>query len=173
LRRMEAAALTCDDVDLVAGTIRVTEGKGGKGRIVHIQPPLAPVLRWYVHDVRPQAGCGWRVPWVFFNASQRRLHPDGIRNILHRQQVQAGLAEEDYFSCHGFRRAFATRLYKALREQRFRDPLMYVKEQLGHVYVSTTQRYCQLDDDYRHFLVKEAGEALAQHYGSGQPGASR
>ena len=57
LRRMEAAALTRDDVDLVAGAISVREGKGGKGRIVHIQPPLAPVLRWYLHDVRPQAAC--------------------------------------------------------------------------------------------------------------------
>ena len=164
LRRMEAATLIREDVDLVAGILRVREGKGGKGRIVQIQPPLAPALRWYLHDVRPQAACGWHVETLFLNATNSEMHPDGIRNLLHAQQLAARLPLEDQFTCHGFRRAFATRLYKTLREQHFRDPLMYVKDQLGHKYLSTTQRYCQLDDDYRYFLVQEAGEALTKHY---------
>jgi integrase len=164
LRRMEAAALVRDDVDLVAGTLRVREGKGGEGRLVHVQPPLAPVLRWYLHDVRPQAPRGWRVPLVFLNARGEALHPDGIRNLLHAEQVAARLPPEEHFTCHGFRRAYATRLYKALRQQGFRDPLVYVKEQLGHAYLSTTQRYCQLDDDYRFFLVRDAAVALTRHY---------
>lgn len=166
LRRMEVAELARDDVDLVAGIIQVREGKGGKGRIVHVQPELAPVLRWYVHDVRPQAPCAWRNALLFLNAGQRGHHPDGITNLLHQRQVEARVPSEDQFTCHGFRRAYATRLYKALRAQGFRDPLVYVKEQLGHVYLTTTQRYCQLDDDYRYFLMKEAGEALASHYES-------
>lgn len=164
LRRMEAAELVRDDVDLVACTLRIREGKGGKGRIVHIQPPLAPILRWYLHEVRPQASCAWRVPLVFLNARNGAIHPDGVRNLLHRDQVSAGLPPDDQFTCHGFRRAFATRLYKALRGQGFRDPLIYVKEQLGHAYLSTTQRYCQLDDDYRYFLVQDAAAALTRHY---------
>lgn len=164
LRRVEAAELVRDGVDLVACTLRIREGKGGKGRIVHIQPPLAPVLRWYLLDVRPQASCAWRVPLVFLNARNEALHPDGIRNLLHRDQLSARLPQEDRFTCHGFRRAFATRLYKALRRQGFRDPLVYVKEQLGHAYLSTTQRYCQLDDDYRYFLVRDAAAALIRHY---------
>lgn len=164
LRRAEAAELVRDDIDLVAGTLRIREGKGGKGRIVHIQPPLAPILRWYLHDVRPQASRAWRVPLIFLNARNDALHPDGIRNLLRRDQVSAGLPQGDQFTCHGFRRAYATRLYKALRAQGFRDPLIYVKEQLGHAYLSTTQRYCQLDDDYRYFLVQDAAVALTRHY---------
>ena len=172
LRRMEIAALIRDDVDLVAGVLRVREGKGGKGRLVHIQPPLAPVLRWYVQDVRPQAPCNWRMPQIFLGSSNRELHPDTVRDLLHHEQVVARLAPEDQFTCHGFRRSFATRLYKTLRQQRFRDPLIYVKEQLGHKYISTTQRYCQLDDDFRYFLVQEAEQALTEHYSHGLGGGS-
>ena len=167
LRRMEAVALEREDVDLVGGVLRVRAGKGGKGRLVQIQPPLAPALRWYLHEVRPQYSCSWRQAAVFLGAAQRPLHPDGLRNLLHAQQVAVRLPEEDQFTCHGFRRAYATRLYKALRAQGFRDPLVYVKEQLGHEYLSTTQRYCQLDDDYRYGLVREATGALVRHYGDG------
>jgi len=47
-----------------------------------------------------------------------------------------------------------------------------VQQQLGHEYLSTTQRYCQLDDDYRYFLVQQAAEALIEHYGpTGRNGA--
>ena len=164
LRRMELTALVRDDVDLVAGVLRVREGKGGKGRLVHIQPPLAPVLRWYLQEVRSQVRCGWRVPHLFLGSSQRPLDPDSVRHLLHHEQLETRLGCDDWFTCHGFRRAFATRLYKTLRQQRFRDPLIYVKEQLGHKYISTTQRYCQLDDDFRYFLVKEAEQALTEHY---------
>ena len=114
--------------------------------------------------MRPQEPSGWRVTTLFLNQMRHAFHPDTLRNLLHHQQVLAGLPEEDRFTCHGFRRAYATRLYKALREQAFRDPLVYVKEQLGHVYLSTTQRYCQLDDDYRHYLARDAALALTAHY---------
>ena len=167
LRRSEAVALTRMDVDLEAGLLRVVAGKFGKGRPVHIQPPLAPILRWYLQEVRPQVAGGWRDTTLFLNQKGRAFHPDSVRNLLHQQQVLAGLPEEDQFTCHGFRRAYATRLYKALRRQAFRDPLIYVKEQLGHLYLSTTQRYCQLDDDYRHFLARDAALALTAHYEGG------
>ncbi|MCK9496157.1 MAG: tyrosine-type recombinase/integrase [Dehalococcoidia bacterium] len=172
LRRGETATLTPEDVDLASGCLRVRQGKGGKGRIVQIQPPLAPVLRWYMQDVRPQLRGGAKAPYLFLNARLAAMHPDGIRNLLHREQVAAGIAGEEQFTCHGFRRAYATRLYKALRAESFRDPLVYVQQQLGHEYLSTTQRYCQLDDDYRYFLVQQAAEALIEHYGpTGRNGA--
>jgi len=170
LRRMEAAVLVRDDIDLVSGVVRVRDGKGGKGRLVHVQPPLAAVLRWYLHEVRPQASCAWRVPLLFLNARNGALHPDAVRNLLHAEQVDARLPLDEQFTCHGFRRAFATRLYKALRAEGFRDPLVYVKEQLGHAYLSTTQRYCQLDDDYRYHLVRDAAAALTRHYAAAAEG---
>jgi integrase/recombinase XerD len=165
LRRMEVVTLSRTDIDLVAGTLSVVEGKGGKGRIVQLQPGLAAVLKWYLQEIIPQAPWFRATKLLFVNCRAKPLDPKSVANLLHNQQLLAKVAPEDFFTCHGFRRAFATRLYKALRQQNFRDPLIYVKEQLGHKYLTTTQLYCQLDDDYRYELVQEATMALTQHYG--------
>jgi integrase len=164
LRRHELAVLEIDDIDLPGGTIRVVEGKGCKWRILRIQPRLPPTLRWYLDDVRPhfRVQGGGRV--LFPSAYLRPFADGSVANLLWEQQVLASLPAEDRFTLHGFRRAYATRLYKHLREEGVRDPLVYVQHQLGHEYLSTTQRYCQLDDDYRAELARQAARALLDRY---------
>lgn len=104
----------------------------------------------------------------YFLAASRSRIQDAASDAKWLQACRNyALPAEDWFTPHGLRRACATRLYKALRAQGFRDPLVYVKEQLGHEYLSTTQRYCQLDDDYKYFLVQEASAALTRHYAAG------
>jgi site-specific recombinase XerD len=163
LRRAELAALNTQDVDLEAGIIQVVDGKGHRGRHVQIQPRLAPTLRWFVQEIRPQM-VGHRERVLFLSSYGRCFSPGALSHLLHVQQVAAHVAIEDQFTAHGFRRAFATRLYKDLRTQRVRDPLVFVQHQLGHEYLSTTQRYCQLDDDFRHLLAQEAASALVELY---------
>ena len=164
LRRAELAALTTQDVDLEAGIVQVVDGKGHRGRLVQIQPRLAPTLRWFAQEIRPQiVGHPDRV--LFLSSYGRSFSPGALGHLLHVQQVAARLPVEDHFTAHGFRRAYATRLYKDLRAQRVRDPLVFVQHQLGHEYLSTTQRYCQLDDDFRHLLAQEAASALVELYG--------
>ena len=164
LRRAELAALTTQDVDLEAGIVQVVDGKGHQGRLVQIQPRLAPTLRWFMQEIRPQiVGHPDRV--LFLSSYGRSFSPGALGHLLHVQQVAARLPVEDHFTAHGFRRAYATRLYKDLRVQRVRDPLVFVQHQLGHEYLSTTQRYCQLDDDFRHLLAQEAASALVELYG--------
>ena len=102
---------------------------------------------------------------LFLSSYGRSFSPGALGQLLHVQQVAARLPVEDHFTAHGFRRAYATRLYKDLRAQRVRDPLVFVQHQLGHDYLSTTQRYCQLDDDFRHLLAQEAASALVELYG--------
>ena len=164
LRRAELAALSTQDVDLEAGIIQVVDGKGHRGRLVQIQPRLAPTLRWFVQEIRPQMAAH-RDRVLFISSYGRSFSPGALSHLLHVQQVAARLPVEDQFTAHGFRRAYATRLYKDLRAQRVRDPLVYVQHQLGHEYLSTTQRYCQLDDDFRHLLAQEAASALVELYG--------
>lgn len=171
LRRAEAVALARDDIDLAGlphhhgSAIRVVDGKGHKGRVVDIQPPLLKKLAWYLQEVRPQAPGGWTATALLF-PSQRRgmLDPDTLNYLLGRQQAEAGLAEGDRFACHGFRRAYATRLYIQLRAGRHPDPLAYIQGQLGHVYPSTTVRYCQLPAEYAAALRAEAARAIGRHY---------
>jgi integrase len=164
LRRAELAALGTHDVDLEAGIIQVVDGKGHRGRIVQIQPRLGPTLCWFVQEIRPQM-VGHRDRVLFLSSYGRSFSPGALSHLLHVQQGAARLPVEDQFTAHGFRRAYATRLYKDLRAQHVRDPLVFVQHQLGHEYLSTTQRYCQLDDDFRHLLAQEAASALVELYG--------
>ena len=87
-----------------------------------------------------------------------------MAELLERELIRARLSAEDRFTLHGFRRAFATRLYKQLRAAQVRDPLVYVQYELGHRYLSTTQHYCQLDDAYKAALARDAGVALVNRY---------
>jgi site-specific recombinase XerD len=52
-RVAELAALQLADVDLAGARMRITEGKGGKGRMLYIAPRLAPILRAYIEGTRP------------------------------------------------------------------------------------------------------------------------
>src|SRR5207245_6785220 len=54
VRVSELASLRVADVDLVAGRIRVNQGKGGKDRIVFVPPRLRPILAAYLAQTRPQ-----------------------------------------------------------------------------------------------------------------------
>ena len=164
LRRAELIALVGSDVDLDAGLITVRSGKGGKGRMVHIQPALVRSLRWYMQEVRSQTIASKGSDPFFVSCRGRPFSEGGVAELLQRELLRAGLSAEDRFTLHGFRRAFATRLYKQLRSAHVRDPLVYVQYELGHRYLSTTQHYCQLDDAYKASLAREAGVALVNRY---------
>jgi site-specific recombinase XerD len=99
LRRAELAALATQDVDLEAGIIQVADGKGHQGRLVQIQPKLAPVLRWFLQEIRPQMeGRHDRV--LFLSAYGRYFSPGALGHLLHVQQLAARLPVEDQFTAH-------------------------------------------------------------------------
>src|SRR5262249_29832038 len=103
-------ALKTHDVDFEAGVTQVVDGKGHRGRLVQIQPRLAPTLRWFVQEIRPQMV--WHGDRMLFLSSYgQSFNPGALTHLLHVQQVAARLQVEDQFTVHGFRRAYATRLY--------------------------------------------------------------
>ena len=93
VRVSELASLRVADVDLVAGRIRVNQGKGGKDRIVYVPPRLQPILARYLANVRPRlvgrlvrGAVPPDVGWLFVNAhpaSAHRLNPRG-QSLLSR-----------------------------------------------------------------------------------------
>ena len=72
VRVSELASLRVADVDLVAGRIRVNQGKGGKDRIVYLPPRLRPILAAYLAQTRPQL-VGRRMGRVVAPSSSRKL----------------------------------------------------------------------------------------------------
>ncbi|NOT26058.1 MAG: tyrosine recombinase XerC [Acidobacteria bacterium] len=167
LRLSELVGLDTEDVNLQSRIVRV-QGKGGKERVVPFNTSTQKALRvWYadrarlranqpasssvVRVGRPGAGVGrsrsesGRDP-LFLNARGSRLTGRSVQRLVGR--YVSGCSARFGISPHALRHSFASHLL-----QRGAD-LRTIQELLGHVQLSTTQRYthinaAQLLDVYR------------------------
>jgi integrase/recombinase XerC len=159
LRLSELVGLDVDDVNLHARIVRVT-GKGGKERLVPFNTSAQRALRaWYSDRAslraarRPQAeGPGPkegskpkaqgpkpkadRDP-IFVNARGTRLTGRSVQRLVAR--YVSGCSTRFGISPHALRHSFASHLL-----QRGAD-LRAIQELLGHVELSTTQRYTHVN----------------------------
>ncbi|OFW04291.1 MAG: tyrosine recombinase XerC [Acidobacteria bacterium RIFCSPLOWO2_02_FULL_68_18] len=150
LRLSELVALDVDDVNLAGRIVRVA-GKGGKERLVPFNTSAQKALRdWYgdravlrkpdarrpqprVQRPRPKTGGD---P-VFLNARGGRLTGRSVQRLVAR--YVSGCSARFGISPHALRHSFATHLL-----QRGAD-LRAIQELLGHVRLSTTQRYTHVN----------------------------
>ena len=130
MRLSELVQLDREDVDLAAGTARVS-GKGRKERIVIFGPPTAGALRAYLHAGGGEGGGGGRP--LFTGPSGRRLHPRTVQRRVGRQLAR--LARAGGTSPHALRHSFATHLLDHGADIRA------IQELLGHANLGTTQVY--------------------------------
>ena len=144
LRLSEALTLRPKDIDAEAGSVTVLHGKGGKRRVVGLDPgSMAILLRWV--DKRHQYGLTGRSP-LFCTLQGRPLHPSYVRTLLHRLGTKAGI--EKRVHPHGLRHTMAFELmWEGV-------PAPVIQQQLGHTSLATTQRY--LD----HIAPKELVETM-------------
>ena len=135
LRVGELAALNVENVDLNHGLVRVI-GKGRKERIVPVGAKARDAIRDYL-DSR-----GWRAAKdqpVFLNNRGGRLSARSIERNLKKQLIKAGIFKEA--TPHSLRHSFATHLLDGGAD------LRAIQELLGHVSLSTTQKYTQVSVD--------------------------
>jgi integrase/recombinase XerC len=130
--------LDLGDVDRQARTVRVL-GKGSKERIVPFGLPALKALEAYL-DVRETARPKSQA--IFVNARGGRLTDRWVRRIMSDRVKQVAIARR--LSPHSLRHSFATHLL-----ERGAD-LRAIQELLGHVSLSTTQRYTHVNA--RHLL---------------------
>jgi integrase/recombinase XerC len=151
LRLEEVSNLDRDDIDLETMVGVVRKGKGNKDRIFDISSRLGPVLKWYLEQIYPLRSkinnIGSELP-LFISERKQRIATETIQGRMWLQQEKYNIPIDQRFSPHGFRRLFATNLYMELFEIGHPDPLMYIKGQLGHVYLSTTLKYCRIPQSY-------------------------
>jgi len=149
IRLSELVALDLEDVDLSGRMVRVM-GKGRKERIVPFNPSAQNALRdWYRRRLallRPAARSPKSGDPLFVNARGGRLTGRSIQRLVARY-VRSCSARFG-ISPHALRHSFATHLLQAGAD------LRAIQELLGHVRLSTTQRYthvnvAQLLDVYR------------------------
>ena len=133
VRVSELTSLDFDDLDLNEGMMRVM-GKGRKERLVPVGSKAVEAVRAYLRNrgsLEPRPGSGKNA--LFLNFRGTRLTVRSVRRILDRYIRACAIARK--VSPHTLRHSFATHLLDAGAD------LRSIQELLGHVSLSTTQRY--------------------------------
>jgi integrase/recombinase XerC len=139
IRVSELVGLNWADVDFQLGIVRVI-GKGSKERIVPIGEIALQALQGYGEEQRTrwQAACKGETP-VFLNNRGARITTRSVARIVEKHLKQAGIPVK--MGPHGLRHSFATHLLNSGAD------LRVIQELLGHVSLSTTQKYTHLNLD--------------------------
>jgi integrase/recombinase XerC len=133
IRCSELVGLDLPDVDLGARMVRVL-GKGRKERVVLFGRRAQSALRAYLparQRARPRSDA------LFVNLRGGRLTDRSVREIVARRVKSIALTQ--HTSPHTLRHTFATHLLARGAD------LRAIQELLGHVSLSTTQRYTHVD----------------------------
>jgi integrase/recombinase XerC len=152
LRLSELVALDVEDVNLSARIVRVA-GKGGKERLVPFNKSTQAALRAWYNDrallrlkksqvtrhkaqVTRSVRRGGEDP-LFVNARGGRLTGRSVQRLVAR--YVSGCSTRFGISPHALRHSFATHLLQQGAD------LRAIQELLGHVQLSTTQRYTHVN----------------------------
>jgi integrase/recombinase XerC len=144
IRLSELVALDLEDVDLPGRMVRVM-GKGRKERIVPFNQKAAAALRAWLKDglalrAHPKAQIqrsNSREEPLFVNARGGRLTGRSVQRLVARYVKSC--STRFGISPHALRHSFATHLLQAGAD------LRAIQELLGHVQLSTTQRYTHVN----------------------------
>ena len=139
IRVSELVGLNWGDIDFQLGIVRVV-GKGSKERIVPIGAVAIQTLRDYSLEQRKK----WNLPCkgatpVFLNHRGTRITTRSVARSVEKHLRKAGITVK--MGPHGLRHTFATHLLNSGAD------LRVIQEMLGHVSLSTTQRYTHLNLD--------------------------
>jgi len=141
IRVSELVGLSDGDADFFLGILKVY-GKGGKERIVPIGAKALKALQEYLPQRDRVLTCrnlkGSQSPF-FINPRGGRLTTRSVARILQKHILKCGLLRK--ISPHALRHSFATHLLDAGAD------LRSIQEMLGHVSLSTTQRYTHISMD--------------------------
>jgi integrase/recombinase XerC len=139
IRVSELVGLNRNDLELNLGIIKV-RGKGRKERIVPIGKKAVEFLSHYLQKSENLLPAGQRgnIP-VFLNSRAGRLTARSVGRLIDKYVKHCGLQRN--ISPHSIRHSFATHLLNAGAD------LRAIQELLGHVNLSTTQRYTHLNID--------------------------
>lgn len=171
LRRGELLSLRVSDINLGRNIILVRHGKGDKPRVVPIFAECREALIRYL-KLRPtqmpksrplskRAARAIEALWVLRVGVP--LADDGLRELLRELHAAAGMQGSRSLLPHGFRHAFATRMYEGSKD------LKKVGGYLGHSNPATTALYVHNDVD----SLREIVQFAALRRSSREPGGDR
>ncbi len=141
-RVQEIADLTVADVRLEnPATVKVT-GKGNKSRLIPLMTPTAKLIEQYMSENNLKHAAMGSYP-LFQNRSHTKLSRAGIAYILNKYVEESRLLHPENIpkvvSPHCFRHSKAMHLLQAGVN------LVYIRDLLGHVSITTTEVYARAD----------------------------
>jgi integrase/recombinase XerD len=145
VRVSELVAITCPDLDLSNGTIRVT-GKGRRERTVYLAGPwISQLCRVHI-ATREQLSP--RHQFLLLNQAGGPLSPAAMRTRLAVAGRRAGLRR--HITPHMLRHSAATQLLECGVDIR------YVQRLLGHASITTTELYTHVTDRALRRMISDA-----------------
>ncbi|WP_310599313.1 site-specific tyrosine recombinase/integron integrase [Desulfobulbus sp.] len=160
MRVSELVGCNMDDIDFAAEMVRV-RGKGNKERLVPFGRMAGEALALYRPErdnltvARIQRGREPERDALFLNGQGSRLSARSVERSIQTYGLRAGIGVE--VTPHALRHSFATHLLEMGAD------LRTVQELLGHVSLSTTQKYTHLNIDH---LTKVYDQAHPQARGN-------
>jgi integrase/recombinase XerD len=135
----------------------VIRGKGSKVRYVPVMGPTAQLVTDYLEHLDPHPGLG--ADPLFHGPNHSRLTRSGIAKLLARHVRTVQARDPDWapglpVTPHTLRRTRAMHLIQAGVN------LIYIRDLLGHVDVSTTEIYARADAETKRKAIENAYEPL-------------
>lgn len=128
-------------------------GKGQKVRVIPITPQTVNIMKSYIDDYQLIDEKNLEIP-VFFNKQKRRLSRAGIGYILKKHFEIARINNSNHFpvkiSPHALRHSKAMHLLEA------NVNLIYIRDFLGHVSVTTTEIYAKSNPEIKRKAIEAA-----------------
>jgi len=151
MRVTELVTLAVDDVNLVAGIVRVRHGKGNKERIIPMHERAVATLKDYIERGRPLLLAHPEVDTraLFLNHRGQQLTRQGMWLIIKEYAQAAGI--QTAVTPHMLRHSFATHMLESQKAT-----LADVQHFLGHANISTTQIYTQVTGEHKRRVYDEA-----------------
>ncbi len=141
IRVSELVSLNYDDVNQEVRFIKV-KGKGNKERIVPFGKKAAKALKGYLEKLKEIKRIKhWDIDQngIFLNRNGGRLTVRGVRKIVDKHVRKSAIVRR--ISPHSLRHTLATHLLDGGAD------LRVIQELLGHVSLSTTQKYTHVTTD--------------------------
>lgn len=131
VRKSELVNIKISDIDSDRLELFVCQGKGNKDRIVQLPSCVIPILRVYYKAYRPKE-------YLFEGQSQSssKYSTSSIDKILGRAKLNTKIRKR--VCAHALRHCYATHHLESGTD------LVFIKEQLGHRNLSTTEKYLHL-----------------------------
>lgn len=156
-RVQELTDLKLKDIRLTNPPMVTLTGKGRKARQVPLMKDTCKLLNTYIRNFNLDSEA--LTSPLFFNKKGQALSRYGVTYILKKYAFQAGLdCDSKKISPHVLRHTKAMHLLRAGVN------MIYIRDFLGHVDISTTEVYARIDAEMKRKVLKKRYPIYAKHY---------